>query len=183
MTSKPSLLMWWILFLIASCGNPSKTNAIIVATQPAVADTLKIPSVPIKQERQIDDSPFLVAHSEDLVQLLGQLTSWTVSVKPADSLDRIDFPYLGVRLPEYSEEVLIFPYLDTAFGGYLTKIVVPFALADWNDGYVIQHAHWWPTSATWIKRWFPKFVATLQAWSTPHYPDLVTQDPVADEFD
>jgi hypothetical protein len=115
------------------------------------------------------------------VHLLEQLTSWEVQYCPADSLEGIDFPYLSVSLPEYTEPVLIFSYVDTAFGGYLTKIVVPFPLPDWQDGYVIHHARWWTTSALWIKDSFTGFIGSLENWKSPRYPEFIIQEAVTSD--
>jgi hypothetical protein len=181
MKSTPSLWMWSLLLLAVSCSNPSKTNAIIVATQPSVAHTLQAEPPVVQYDNQIDYTPTLEEHNDELVHLLDQLPSWEVQYCPADSLEGIDFPYLSVSVPEYTEPVLIFPYLDTAFGGYLTKIVLPFALPDWQDGYVIHHARWWTISALWIKDSFAGFVPTLRDGKTFRYPEFVIQEEVTSD--
>lgn len=170
-----------LLFLAASCSNPPKTNGIIIATQPNVAHTLQAEAPVVQYDNQIDYTPTLEEHNDELVHLLEQLTSWEVQYCPADSLEGIDFPYLSVSLPEYTEPVLIFSYVDTAFGGYLTKIVVPFPLPDWQDGYVIHHARWWTTSALWIKDSFTGFIGSLENWKSPRYPEFIIQEAVTSD--
>ena len=175
--------MWSLLLLAVSCSNPSKTNAIIVATQPSDAHTLQAEKpLPRELERQFDYTPLLEAHDEELVDLLDEMESWKVAVHPADSLEGIDFPYLTVTLAEYTEPVLIFPYLDTsASGGYLTKIVVPFVLANWQDGYVIQHSLCSSTTALSIKNSFTSFVGTLKQWKTQRFPEFVAEEYFPEE--
>jgi len=74
MNSTPSLWISSLLFLAASCSNPPKTNGIIIATQPNVAHTLQAEAPVVQYDNQIDYTPTLEEHNDELVHLLEQLT-------------------------------------------------------------------------------------------------------------
>lgn len=110
--------------------------------------------------------PQLVAHDSILLSLLSDMHRGMVKVKKALPEEGIDRPYIEVTWPQFSESVLIFPYLDTLSGALvLSKIVA------WPGEYIIAHQEGWVTTAKWIVAgWMNVYLSLLWNGQTVNYP-------------